>query len=293
MPARVITIPVPKGGSGKTTSVQTLALAFSEQGKRVLCIDTDPQGNLSSVLGYRHERNAYTLYTVLREFAFNRRRVLPSAIYHLSNGIDLVPANLTLNAANDELASQVEREHILEKLITPVKDQYDVILFDTPSYLGVLVNNTLAAADEIIIPIHAEPLGIAGGAMMLWHLQKARDDGMVNNLIIRGGLITLVDRRTAINIQSSEYAREMLSPHMPFFPTEIERTVRVPEAQIVKETVLTYRPKEAERVASAYREVRDTILAGTMGVSVQQLNIPPNFVEEILDMTDEEDESNG
>src|SRR5579884_3122631 len=80
MPARVITIPVPKGGSGKTTSVQTLALAFSEQGKRGLCIDTDPQGNLSSVLGYRHKRNAYTLYTVLREFAFNRRRVLPSEL---------------------------------------------------------------------------------------------------------------------------------------------------------------------------------------------------------------------
>ncbi len=296
MPARVILVAVPKGGSGKTTTVQTLGQAFVEQKMRVLCIDTDPQGNLSSVLGYRHKRSAVTLYTVLREFAFNRRRMLPSAIYHLANGIDLVPADLTLNSANDELASQVEREHIIEKLIAPVKDQYDVILFDSPSYLGVLVNNVLVAADEVIIPVHAEPLGIAGAAMMLSHLQKVRDYGMIGDLLIRGGLITLVDRRTAINVQSIDYAHEMLSPHMPFFKTEIERTVRVPEAQIMKETVLTYRPKETERIARAYREVRNEIIAGSLGVPVQTLSIPANFVEEILDMEmadTTEDETNG
>lgn len=285
MSARVVLIAVPKGGSGKSTTVQTLALAFAEQGQRVLCIDTDPQGNLTSMLGYRHTRGAATLYTVLREFAFNRKRVLHTAIYHLANGIDLVPANMTLNTANDELAAQVEREYILKKLLAPIKDQYDYILFDSPSYLGVLVNNALVAADEIIIPIHAEPLGIAGAAMMLSHLQMVRE--MIAHLVIRGGLLTMVDRRTAINTQSISYAHEVLGPHLPFFKVEIERTVRIPEAQLLKGSVFTYRPKETEKIARAYREVRDEIVARSIGVSVQNLNVPDTFVEEILEMSEE------
>lgn len=287
MPARVVLIAVPKGGSGKTTTAQTLGLALVEAGKRVLFVDTDPQGNLSSILGYRHKRGASTLYTVLREFTFNRKKTLPSAIYHLAEGIDLVPANMALNAANDELAAQVEREHILEKLLDPVKSQYDFIIFDSLPYLGVLVNNALVAADELIIPVQAEPLGIAGAAMMLTHLQKVRDDGMISNLLIRGGLITLVDRRTAINRQSIDYAHEMLGNHMPFFATEIGRTVYIAEAQLVKQSILTYKPRETEKIAQAYRAVRDEFLAGALGSSVQRLNVPPDFVESILEMTEE------
>jgi chromosome partitioning protein len=289
MSARVLLIAVPKGGSGKTTTAQTLGLALVEAGKRVLFVDTDPQGNLSSVLGYRHKRGAPTLYTVLREFTFNRRKTLPSAIYHLAKGVDLVPANMALNAANDELAAQVEREHILEKLLAPIKEDYDFIVFDSLPYLGVLVNNALVAADELIIPVQAEPLGIAGAAMMLTHLQKVRDDGMISRLLIRGALVTMVDRRTAINTQSIAYAHEILGPRLPFFRTEIERTVRVAEAQLMKQSVLTYRPRETERVAQAYRAVRDELLAGTIGVSVQALNVPPTFVEEILELTEEEE----
>jgi chromosome partitioning protein len=289
MSARVILIAVPKGGSGKTTTAQTLGLAFVEAGKRVLFVDTDPQGNLSSVLGYWHKRGAPTLYTVLREFTFNRKKTLPRAIYRLSKGVDLVPATMALNAANDELAAQVEREHILEKLLAPVKEDYDVIVFDSLPYLGVLVNNALVAADELIIPVQAEPLGIAGTAMMLTHLQKVRDDGMIAHLVIRGGLITMVDRRTAINTQSIDYAHQMLGSHMPFFATEIERTVRVAEAQLMKQSVLTYRPRETEKVAQAYRAVRDELLEGRIGVSVQSLNVPPAFVEEILELTEEEE----
>lgn len=289
MPARVVLIAVPKGGSGKTTTAQTLGLALVEAGKHVLFVDTDPQGNLSSILGYRHRRGAPTLYTVLREFTFNRKKTLPSAIYHLAQGIDLVPANMALNAANDELAAQVEREHILEKLLAPVRDQYDFIVFDSLPYLGVLVNNALVAADELIIPVQAEPLGIAGAAMMLTHLQKVRDDGMISNLLIRGGLITLVDRRTAINTQSIDYAHEMLGSHMPFFATEIGRTVYIAEAQLVKQSILTYKPRETEKIAQAYRAVRDELLAGALGSSIQKLNVPPDFVESILEMTEEEE----
>ncbi|SRR6266567_522505 len=289
--SRTVLIAVPKGGSGKTTTAQTLGLALAETGKRVLFVDTDPQGNLSSVLGYRHKRGAPTLYTVLREFTFNRRKTLPSAIYHLAGGIDLVPANMALNAANDELAAQVEREHILEKLLAPVKDQYDFIIFDSLPYLGVLVNNALVAADELIIPVQAEPLGIAGAAMMLTHLQKVRDDGMISNLLIRGGLITMVDRRTAINTQSIGYAHEMLGSHMPFFSTEIGRTVYIAEAQLERQSVLTYKPRETEKIAQAYRAIRDELLVGTLGTSVQHLHVPPDFVERILELTDEEGEA--
>lgn len=287
MAARTILVAVPKGGSGKTTTAQTLGQALAERGKRVLFVDTDPQGNLSSVLGYRHKRGATTLYTVLREFTFNRRKTLPTAIYHLESGVDLVPANMALNAANDELAAQVEREHILEKLLAPVKDRYDFIVFDSLPYLGVLVNNALVAADEVIIPVQAEPLGIAGAAMMLSHLQKVRDDGMISNLVIRGALVTMVDRRTAINVQSISYAREVLGGHMPFFGTEIGRTVYIAEAQLLKQSVLTYKPRE--KIAQAYRTVCDELLNQTIGISVQQLNVPPDFVETILEVTEEEE----
>lgn len=293
MSARVILVAVPKGGSGKTTTAQTLGLALMEAKKRVLFVDTDPQGNLSSVLGYRHKRGAPTLYTVLREFTFNRKKTLPTAIYHLASGADLVPANMSLNAANDELASQVEREHILEKLLAPVREQYDYIVFDSLPYLGVLVNNALVAADEIIIPVQAEPLGIAGAAMMLSHLQKVRDDGMIKELTIRGGLVTMVDRRTSLNTQSVTYAHEILGAHMAFFSAEVKRAVRVSEAQLMKESVLTYRAHETstEQVALAYRTVRDELLGRKLGTPVQQLDVPENFVEDILELTEEEEES--
>ena len=101
--------------------------------------------------------------------------------------------------------------------------------------------------------------------------------------------MTMVDRRTAINTQSIAYARGMLGSHMPFFATEIERTVRVAEAQLMKQSVLTYRPRETERVAQAYRAVRDELLSGAIGVSVQSLNVAPTFVEDILELTEEEE----
>ncbi len=146
--ARKYLVAVPKGGCGKTTTVHNLGMAFAEQGRRVLFVDTDPQGNLSSILGFAHTSGAPTLYTALREFTMNRKDVLPSTIYHVQEGVDLVPANMLLNRANDELASQMKREYILKRLLESVEEHYDAILIDTLPYLGVLVNNALERCSQ-------------------------------------------------------------------------------------------------------------------------------------------------
>src|SRR5436305_5848101 len=219
--ARIYAVVVPKGGSGKTTTAQNLGMEFARKGERVLFVDSDPQANLSAILGYRHKRGQPTLYSAIRQFAESYETRLP--LYQMPSGVWLIAASMALNKANDELANVPRREFVFQRLLEPLLNRFDRMIIDTLPYLGVLVNNALAVSHEVIVPVQAEPLGIASAGMLLQHLQDMYKARLVEDLQIAGGLITMVDKRTVLNTQMADLARSELGPHIGFFTTQIER----------------------------------------------------------------------
>lgn len=256
--ARVIAVAVPKGGTGKTTTTLNLGAALAEQGKRVLLIDFDPQGNLTQALGLRPADLEHTTYSVIKSFLSRFEPQLELAIQPIGAGIDLVPTSARLNLANDELAIAIQREFVLQKLIAPVRQSYDFILIDTLPYLGVLVINALVAAQELIIPLQAEYLATESIALILDQVQLMRRSGLNPNLAITGILLTMIDQRTVINREAIAYARKVYGGKVPIFEAMIRRSVRIPESQASHQSILAY--DSASESAKAYRLLATEVL---------------------------------
>jgi chromosome partitioning protein len=255
---RIISVAVPKGGTGKTTTTINLGAALAEQGQRVLLVDFDPQGNLTQALGLRPGDLEHTAYSAIKYFLTRYEPQLDLAIQSTDSGVDLVPASARLNLANDELAVAMQREYVLQKLLAPIAPRYDFILIDTLPYLGVLVVNALVAAQEIIIPLQAEYLATESVALILEQVQLMRRSGLNPNLTITGILLTMVDQRTVINREAVEYARKTFGNHVNVFDTMIKRSVRFPESQASHQPILKYEPHGEG--ARAYRALAAEVL---------------------------------
>jgi chromosome partitioning protein len=255
---RIISVAVPKGGTGKTTTTINLGAALAEQGQRVLLVDFDPQGNLTQALGLRPGDLEHTAYSAIKYFLTRYEPQLDLAIRPTANGVDVVPASARLNLANDELAVAMQREYVLQKLIAPIAPRYDFILIDTLPYLGVLVVNALVAAQEIIIPLQAEYLATESVALILEQVQLMRRSGLNPNLTITGILLTMVDQRTVINREAVEYARKTFGSQVNVFETMIKRSVRFPESQASHQSIIQYEPHGEG--ARAYRALAAEVL---------------------------------
>lgn len=255
---RIISVAVPKGGTGKTTTTLNLGAALAEQGQRVLLVDFDPQGNLTQALGLRPGDLEHTAYSAIKYFLTRFEPQLDLAIQPTSAGVDLVPASARLNLANDELAVAIQREYVLQKLLAPVASRYDFILIDTLPYLGVLVVNALTAAHEVLIPLQAEYLATESVALILEQAQLMRRSGLNANLAITGILLTMIDQRTVINREAIEYARRAFGSQVNVFDTMIKRSVRFPESQAMHQTILQY-DLHGEG-ARAYRALAEEVL---------------------------------
>ncbi len=255
---RIISVAVPKGGTGKTTTTINLGAALAEQGQRVLLVDFDPQGNLTQALGLRPSDLEHTAYSAIKYFLTRYEPQLDLAIRPTAAGVDLVPASARLNLANDELAVAMQREYVLQKLLAPIASRYDFILIDTLPYLGVLVVNALVAAQEIVIPLQAEYLATESVALILEQVQLMRRSGLNPNLTITGILLTMVDQRTVINREAVEYARKTFGNHVKVFDTMIKRSVRFPESQASHQSILQYEPHGEG--ARAYRALAAEVL---------------------------------
>ncbi len=237
---RIIAVAVPKGGTGKTTTTINLGAALAEQGQRVLLVDFDPQGNLTQSLGFRPGDLQHTVYSAIKYFLTRYEPQLELAILKTPFDVDLVPTSARLNLANDELAVAIQREFVLQKLLAPLKPQYDVILIDTLPYLGVLVVNALVAAQEVLVPLQAEYLATESVSLILDQVQLMRRSGLNPDLKIAGILLTMVDSRTTINREAVEYARKVFGSRVPVFDTMIKRSVRFPESQAQHQPILQY-----------------------------------------------------
>jgi len=196
----IIAVANQKGGVGKTTSTLNLGAALQEAGKRVLLVDLDPQGNLSVAAGIIDIDAVYPSVGDLLALAVRGRSSsgpgIQGAVVHSPCGLDIVPANASLSAAELGLVSAMNRESMLASLLKPVADKYDYILIDCLPSLGLLAINALRAAEGIVIPVQADFLAMQGLAQIFETIAAVREQ-LNPDLSIYGVLLTLVDQRTA------------------------------------------------------------------------------------------------
>ena len=254
-PAMVLSMANQKGGVGKTTSTINLAAALAEYGRRVLVVDLDPQGALSAGLGIRHHDLDLTVYNLLVDHTVSTEEVL---VRTRIDGVDLIPANIDLSAAEIQLVNEVGREQALARALYPVLDRYDFVLIDCQPSLGLLTVNALACSYGVLIPMECEYFALRGLALLTDTIDKVRD--RINpRLQLTGILITMFDRRTV-------HAREVLSRGVEVFgdkvfDTLVPRTVRFPETSVAGAPITTWAPTSAG--AQAYRALaREVIQRG-------------------------------
>ncbi|HEY0117963.1 MAG TPA: AAA family ATPase [Cellulomonas sp.] len=252
-PARVIALCNQKGGVGKTTTAINLAAALAEYGRRVLVVDFDPQGAASVGLGVPPHELDQTVYNLIMDRSVHYTDVLrPTAV----PGLDLLPANIDLSAAEVQLVSEVARESALSRALRPTLDEYDEVIVDCQPSLGLLTVNALTAAHGVLIPLECEFFALRGVALLVETIEKVRDR-LNPRLQVDGILATMYDSRTL-------HAREVVARvHEAFgdtlFHTVISRTVKFPDATVAAEPITTYAPTHPG--AEAYRQLARELVA--------------------------------
>ncbi|WP_425558341.1 ParA family protein [Cryptosporangium japonicum] len=252
-PARVIALCNQKGGVGKTTSTINLGAALAECDQRVLLVDFDPQGALSVGLGVNAYDLELTVYNLLMQSGIRTEDVLVKTNVA---GLDLLPSNIDLSAAEVQLVSEVAREQTLDRALRQVRDEYDYILIDCQPSLGLLTVNALTAAHGVIVPLECEFFSLRGLAMLIDTIEKVKDR-LNPDLELDGILATMYDSRTV-------HSRQVLSRVVEAFgdkvyETVISRTVRFPETTVAGEPITTWAPGSGG--AKAYRALAREVLA--------------------------------
>lgn len=249
--ATVLAVVNQKGGTGKTTTCENLGVGLAQEGKKVLLVDVDPQGSLTISLGYPRPDD---LDTTLSELMAKVMQETPlssgEGILHHEEGVDLIPANISLSGMEVSLVNAMSRETILKQLIEPMKRQYDFILLDCMPSLGMLTVNALAAADHVLIPVQAQYLSAKGLEQLLQTVNKVRRQ--INpKLRIEGILLTMVDGRTNYAKDISKLIRETYGSKIKVFGTDIPHSVRAAEISAEGKSIFRHDPKG--KVAEAYR----------------------------------------
>ena len=252
-PARVVALCNQKGGVGKTTSTINLGAALTEYGRRVLLLDFDPQGALSVGLGVQPHQLDRTVYDVLMESSVSLDDVLLKTNIP---GMDLVPSNIDLSAAEVQLVGEVAREQALRRVLEPVLPDYDFVLLDCQPSLGLLTVNALTAADEVVIPLECEFFSLRGVALLIDTTEKVRER-LNPRLHIAGILATMYDARTVHGREV--FARVVEAFGDTVFDTVITRTVRFPETTVAGEPITTWAPSSSG--AQQYRALAKEVLA--------------------------------
>jgi chromosome partitioning protein len=252
-PARILAMCNQKGGVGKTTTTINLGAALAEIGRRVLLVDFDPQGALSVGLGVNPLQLDRTVYNLLMDANINVDDILLKTGVA---GLDLLPSNIDLSAAEVQLVGEVAREQTLARALAPIVGDYDIILIDCQPSLGLLTVNALTAAHGVLIPLECEFFALRGVALLIQTIEKVKER-LNPQLEVEGILATMYDARTT-------HGREVLARVVEafgdtVFHTVINRTVRFPETTVAGEPITTYAP--ASSGATAYRDLAKEVLA--------------------------------
>ncbi len=252
-PARVVAMCNQKGGVGKTTTTINLGAAMAELGRKVLLVDFDPQGALSVGLGVRPHGLEVTVYNLLVEPGRHVREVIQGT---RTEGLDLIPANIDLSAAEVQLVGEVAREQVLARALRPVLDDYDIVLIDCQPSLGLLTVNALTASHGVVIPLECEFFAMRGVALLVETIEKITDR-LNPRLRVDGILATMYDGRT---LHSREVVKSVVDHFGDLvFHTVISRTVKFPDASLAAEPITSYAP--ASPAAAAYRQLARELIA--------------------------------
>ena len=251
-PATIVALCNQKGGVGKTTTTINLGAALVEFGRRVLLVDFDPQGALSVGLGVNPNELDVTVYNALME----RKVSADDILIKTSAGMDLLPSNIDLSAAEVQLVGEVAREQTLKRVLDPIAEDYDFVLIDCQPSLGLLTINALTAADSVIIPLECEYFSLRGVALLIQTIEKV-SERLNPQLQLEGILATMYDGRTL-------HGREVLNRVVQafgdkVFHTVINRTVRFPETTVAGEPITSF--ASSSPGAAAYRDLAREVVA--------------------------------
>ena len=251
--SRVIAIANQKGGVGKTTTAINLTAALGELGKKVLAVDMDPQGNLTSGIGLNKEELEKSVYDILCGKGVIEECIQKDVLENL----DLLPGNINLSAMELELVNEENREFILKREIERVKDDYDYVIIDCPPALGILTVNALTTADSVLVPIQSEYYALEGLTQLVYTIELVKDR-LNSELEIEGIVFTMYDARTNLSYQVVENVKENIGYKV--YETIIPRNIRLAEAPSHGLPITIYDPKSTGAIK--YRELAEEVIQG-------------------------------
>ncbi|WP_138305089.1 MULTISPECIES: AAA family ATPase [Eubacteriales] len=248
---RIIAIANQKGGVGKTTTAINLSACLAEKEKKVLSIDMDPQGNMTSGLGVDKDSVEKTVYDLI----IGEAQIEEIICKNVLENLDVLPTNIDLSAAEIELIGIDNKEYIIKNEVDKVKDNYDFVIIDCPPSLSMLTINAMTTADSVLVPIQCEYYALEGLSQLIHTIELVKER-LNSNLEIEGVVFTMYDARTNLSLQVVENVKDNLNQNI--YKTIIPRNIRLAEAPSYGMPINQYDPKSSG--AESYRLLADEVI---------------------------------